>query len=116
MKINVFLTIISLLLTSLLGYLIFNIAEGDENAVLGGIVSGICFAVTIIPIIGLQYESSRLGVNIRLLSGLFFIVFFICHYCYAAWGINTPHYIIVNGFILIINLSILYKMMNIKDI
>lgn len=116
MKINVFLTIISLLLTSILGYLTFSIAEGDENALLGAIVSGICFAVTLIPIIGLQYESSRLGVNVRILSGLFFIVFLISNYSYALWGINMPYYIIINGIILLVALAIIYKMTKVNDI
>ena len=116
MKINVFLTFICLLLTGILGYSTFTIAEGDENALLGSIVSSICFASTLIPLIGLQYESSKLGVNIRILSGLFFVVFLISSYCYALWGINLPNYLIVNGIIFVIVLAILYKMMNIKDI
>ena len=116
MKINVFLTIISLFLTGILGYSAFNIAKGDENAILGGIVSGICFAATLIPMIGLQYNSSKLGVNIRLLAGLFFIVFLISNFCYASWGINMPSYIIVNGIILLVVLAILYKMTKVNDI
>lgn len=116
MKINVFLTFICLLLTGILGYSTFTIAEGHENALLGSIVSSICFASTLIPMIGLQYESSKLGVNIRILSGLFFVVFLISNYCYALWGINLPNYLIVNGIIFVIVLAILYKMMNIKDI
>lgn len=116
MKINIFLTIISLLLASLLGYLAFNMAENDENAILGGLVSGLCFVSTLIPIIGLQYDTTRLGVNIRIMSGLFVIAFLISHYSYAGWGINMPYYLIVNGVFFLIYLVIFYKMGNINKV
>lgn len=57
MKANLFLTFISVMLAALLGYLAFNVANGEDNDVICGIGSCICFAVTLIPTMGLQYES-----------------------------------------------------------
>ena len=65
MKANLFLTFISVMLAALLGYLAFNVANGEDNDVICGIGSCICFAVTLIPTMGLQYESGKLSVNIR---------------------------------------------------
>lgn len=116
MKVNIFLSFIGIALASLIGYLAFDIAEGQEYNVLCGIGSTICFIATLIPTLGLQYESGRLGSNIRVLSALFFIVFLISHLCFARFGIKMPYYIICNGIILIIYLAIFYKMSNIKTI
>lgn len=116
MKTNIFLTIISILLASLIGYLAFNIAEGKDNDALCGIGTSICLIVTLVPTIGLQYENGRLGTNIRVLSSLFFIVFLISNFCFAGFGINMPYYAICNGLILLVYLAIMYKMSNIKII
>ena len=116
MKANLFLTFISIMLAALLGYLAFNVANGEENDVICGIGSCICFAATLIPTMGLQYESGKLSVNIRVFSSIFFVLFVISHFCYAGFGVKMPYYIIVNVIILIIYLSIFYKIQGIKDI
>ncbi|MGM9856903.1 MAG: hypothetical protein ACI30Y_03770 [Candidatus Limisoma sp.] len=65
---------------------------------------------------GLQYETGRLGVNIRIISSLFFTIFAISHFCFAGFGVKMPYYIIVNGIMLMIYLAIFYKMQGIKNI
>lgn len=104
------------MLAMLLGYLAYNVASGDENDIVCGIGSSICFAATLIPTMGIQYESGRLGTNIRVFSALFFIVFAISHFSYAGFGVKMPYYIIVNGIMLMIYLAIFYKMQNVKDV
>ena len=116
MKVNIFLTLISIILATLVGYLAYNVVSGGENDMVCGIGSGICFAVTLIPTMGIQYKSARLGVNIRVFSVLFFIVFAISHFCFAGFGVKMPYYIIVNGIMLMIYLAIFYKMQCVKDV
>lgn len=116
MKANIFLTGISVMLAALIGYLAYNISEGQDNDVLCGVGSSICFMATLIPTIGLQYESGRLGVNIRVFSVIFFVIFLISHFCFAGFGVKMPYYIICNGILLVIYLAIFYKMQGVKDI
>ena len=104
------------MLAALVGFLAFNVANGKENDIVCGIGSSICFAATLIPTIGLQYESGRLGVNIRVFSSVFFVIFAISHFCFAGFGVKMPYYIIVNGIMLMIYLAILYKMQGVKNI
>lgn len=115
MKANIFLTLISIVLATLVGYLAYNVACGDENDMVCGIGSGICFAATLIPTMGIQYESGRLGTNIRVFSALFFIFFAVSHFCFAGFGVKMPYYAIVNGIMLMIFLAIIYKMQGVKD-
>lgn len=116
MKANIFLTLISIVLATLVGYLAYNVASGDENDMICGIGSGICFAATLIPTMGIQYESGRLGTNIRVFSALFFIFFAVSHFCFAGFGVKMPYYAIVNGIMLMIFLAIIYKMQSVKDV
>ena len=74
-----------------------------------GICSTVCFLATLIPSIGLRYESDRIGTNIRVLSGLFFIAFLASHFYFANYGIKMPLYVILNGILLVIYLGIFYK-------
>ena len=116
MKINIFLSSISIVLACLFGILAFNIAEGNENDTICGVGSGVCFVTTLIPMMGLQYESTRQGTNIRILSSVFFVIFLISHFCFAIFGVKMPFYIISNGILLIIYLAIYYKIQGITKL
>ncbi len=116
MKINFFLTFISIALTGIWGYWIYEIAKGQENDLICGICSSICLLTTIIPAMGLKYDSGRIGANIRVLSFLFLIIFLISHFCFAIWGVIMPTYLIINGILLILYLAVFYKIANIKNI
>ena len=109
MKANIFLTLISLSLAGLIGYWVFSNAEGKEQDMLCGICSTVCFLATLIPSICLRYESDRIGTNIRVLSGLFFIAFLASHFYFANYGIKMPLYVILNGILLVVYLGIFYK-------
>ena len=115
MKANVFLTVIAVLLSALFGYFAYYIAEGAANDMLCGVGSALCFAAALIPAMGLQYGNGRLGVNVRLMSVLFFIVFLISQFSFAAHGVRMPYYLIVNGVFLLVYLAVLYKMLGIRD-
>lgn len=110
MKPNVFLTIITILLTCLLSYFAFSVAEGQENDTICGIGSSICIFATLFPMIGLKYDSARIGTNIRILSSLFLFAFIVSHTYFIYWGIRMPYYIIANGILIVIFFAILYKL------
>lgn len=116
MRINIVLSVIATALSCLIGYLAYNVAEGQEGDVVCGIASTICFAVTLVPLLGAQAESTKLTINIKVLSSMFFIAFLISHFSFAAICIKMPYYIITNGILLLIYAAILYKMQQIKII
>lgn len=104
------------MLATLLSYLAYCVASGDVNGMVCVVGSDICFAATLIPTMGIQYKSSRLGTNIRIFSAIFFVIFAVSHFCFAGFGLKIPYYIIVNGIILLIYLAIFYKLQGIKEI
>jgi hypothetical protein len=116
MKANPFLMVIGLLLALLIGYLTFSVAEGKENDVLCGIISAVCYIATLLSTMGLQFENKRQGANVKVLSVLFFVLFAIINFCFAIFGIAQPYYIVINGILLLIFLSVLYKLSKLTDI
>ena len=113
MRMNIFMTIACIVMAGLLSYWIYDIANGRENDILCGILSSVCLLATLIPMVGLQYENSRIGVNIRVISSVFFLILLIGNLLFAFFGIIMPTYVIVIGLILVVYLAVLYKM---KDI
>ena len=77
----------------------YSVAEEDENSVMAGLTSTICFVATLVPVMGFKYFTTRLGVSIRVLSLLAFIVFVIVNFIYAGNGVTVPSYFITNGII-----------------
>jgi len=116
MKVNIFLTILVLFISAFLGSFVYMIAKQPDYDVLCGVCSGIASFVTLIPFMGLQYESDRLGINVRIFCILFFLIFLAINLYYAYTGVVMPYYTTFNGILLIIYLAIVYKLINIKDI
>lgn len=116
MKANVVLLILSIMAGTLLAYFVYDVALPDNNSVICGIGAFVCFGSTLIPAVGLKYRTNKLGINIRILSALFFVLFAISQFCFAGFGIKIPYYAIVNGLILISFLAIFYKMQKITNI
>lgn len=116
MKINVFLLFVSIAISTLLGYWIYDIVRGHENEVICGILSFVCIFITLMPFIGLQYSNARVGVNVRILSCLFLVIFLISHFCFAIFGIIMPSYLIVNSVLLLIYLTLFYKLQDTSNL
>lgn len=109
MRLKAFPLALSLALAGLLGYFIYYITKSADYDLLWGIGATICFAITAIPILGIQYESARKGVNLKILSGVFLITFVISHICFARLSADVAYYIIVNGCLMIAYLALFYK-------
>lgn len=116
MKPNFFLSLMALILSLLLGYLVYHIASGKPNDMICGVVSVVCMAATAIPLIGLKYESGRMGVNLRVLSTIALIFFVILNIAFAALEIVMPYYVVINGLALVVFLVSFYELSRIKDI
>lgn len=115
MKVNVVLCAITVVVSVLLGYAVYSIAGIDPNAILAGVVSTVCFILTLIPAFCIKYESRALFVNIRVFSMVAFAIMLISHFAFAAIWIKMPFYIIINGIILCIYLGIVYSINSTKQ-
>lgn len=114
MKLRAFPLALSIALAGLLGHFIYYITKSADYDLLWGVGATICFAITAIPILGIQYESARQGLNLKILSGVFLITFVISHICFARLGSDVAYYIIVNGCLLIVYLALFYKMKKLR--
>lgn len=116
MKINLFLTFLAIAMAALLGYLAYVVAGENPNNAVYGIGSSLCFAATLLPIIGANYRSSRIATNARVLASIFFIAFLISNAVFVNISVSLSYYIIMNGLLIIGYLATLYNITNIKNI
>ena len=115
MKVNTFLTLIALILSSLLGYWVYSVADTDAHATLAGVLSAICLAIPLIMGFCVSYQTSAAIVNVRTLSCALFLLMLILHFYYANIGISMPSYVLINGIIICIYLAIIYAILKSKQ-
>ena len=108
MKTNNVLTLIILVLSSLLGYWVYSVAEADTHATLAGVLSTLCLAIPLILGFCVSYKTSASLINIRILSCALFLLMLIIHFYYANTGISMPYYVIINGILICIYVLIVY--------
>ena len=115
MKINVVLSFIILILSSLLGYWVYYVVDADIHATLAGILSATCLALPLILGFGASYNTSASLVNIRILSCVLILIMVILHFYYAATGITMPYYVLICGVLICIYLAIVYAILKSKQ-
>ena len=103
-NINIIPAIIAVAVAALIGLFVANLCETKANEIVIGIATGVSLAVTLLPMLALKTESTRLDINIRIVSTIFAIL--VCF--------NTPHkltiYFIILGLILLTYIGVLYSL------
>lgn len=115
MKPNIFLALIAVIASVLLSFLIFKISEGCQYQWLYCIGSGIIFMLNLIPLIGIKLSNTRVNVNFRTLSTLFFVINLVLQVIFAVCEVKDWVYIIISGLVLIIYITVIYKMAHLND-
>lgn len=102
---------VNLLIATVIGALLtYGITSIDANAMKGTTAIGgfIFLAATLGTAIGVTFENGRAGVNLRVLSIVFFVAAFSLNMVFAMFSLSQTSYIIVSGicfllFVLIAN-------------
>lgn len=115
MRFNFVFTLIALVISSLLGYWVYSVADTDVHATLAGIFSTICFAFPLIIGTGISFNTSASQVNIKALSWVLFILMLIMHFYYASNGVTMPYYVLINGILICIYVAVVYGIIQSKQ-
>ena len=116
MKVSVFPTLLSVILTAALTYLSYHIGREDENCVLLAIGTAITVFSTLALAMSVSFDNERVGMSIKACSILFFIIMFIANLCFAWMGVNAPWYVILQTVLLVIYLFVVWKLSEIKNV
>lgn len=114
MKINLVQTIIAIAVSGLIAYGLYNFHVG-ENQILLSVGSFVFLSVTLALSIGVSFEQSRTTTNIRVVSGIFFVIALISNLIFNFLSFSEPSYIITNGMLLLIYVLIAYSINRAKQ-
>jgi len=108
MKLNVVLTLISITLAGLAAFGFYTANENDTYRLLITIGSGITLLVTLGGLLALSSDNRGTIMNIRVVSGLFFLIFLIEHIVFSFTGVKYTLYIIITGSLMALYVLICY--------
>jgi len=114
MKLNLAQTIIAIAISTLIAYGLGSFHE-SENKMLLSLGSFTFLSITLLTTIGINFELPRTTTNIRVVSGIFFVIAFISNVGFSFLKFSTQIYIITNGILLLTFISIIYSIYKAKQ-
>jgi hypothetical protein len=114
MKINFVQTIIAIAVSLLIAYGLYSF-HGSDNKLLLSVGSFVFLSVTLIISIGASFELPRTTTNIRVVSGVFFVVALISNLIFTFINFSVPSYVITNGILLLVFILIAYSINKAKQ-
>jgi len=107
-KINAVQTIIAIAISALFAYGFYSFHLFSDTKILLSAGSFLFLAATLTLAIGTRFQQPRTTANIRVVAGIFFVVAFVSNLSFLFMRFSTPTYIIINGILLLIFVSITY--------
>lgn len=114
MKVNFVQTIIAIAISLLIAYGLYSFHYG-ENGLLLGVGSFVFLATTLAFTIGVSSALPRTNVNVRVVSGVFFVVALVSNLIFTFIEFSVPAYVIVNGILLLVFILIAYSISRAKQ-
>lgn len=114
MKIDFVKSLIAIAVSALITYGLYSIGE-NENKLLLSTGSIIFLALTLTVAIGVNFKFPRTTSNIRVVSGIFFIIALASNIIFSFFNFSTPSYVIANGILLLIYILIVYSIYKVKQ-
>ena len=118
MKISVFPTLLTLMVTIAIGYFAYYLANSnsDANDWKVGIGTSLSVLLTLGCVIGLSLNERRMNVNLKAWSIAAFVVLTIVNLCFASFCVSMPYYVIVLALLLVIHLCVVWNLSTVEDI
>ncbi|MCB9427057.1 MAG: hypothetical protein H6584_08555 [Flavobacteriales bacterium] len=107
MKANFVEIIIAIAVSLLIAYGLYSFHD-SENKILLSVGSFVFLAVTLIFTIGTSFELPRTTTNVRVTSGIFFVIGLISNLIFTFLDFSVPSYILINGILLLVFILIAY--------
>ena len=114
MKLNFIQTIIAIALSLLIAYGLYSFHD-SENKLLLSVGSFVFFATTLIVSIGSSFELTRTTTNVRVVSGIFFVLALISNLIFTFINFSITGYVIINGILFLLFILIAYSINRAKQ-
>ena len=118
MKVSVFPLLLTAVVSLALGYWAYHLAhtDSDPNAWLVGVGMVLSVILTLGCATSLKLENGRVGINLKVWSGVAFVVMAITNMCFAGFGVAMPYYVIVIAILLVIHLWVAWLLSKVTNV
>ena len=100
MKLNPVNSLIAIVLSAILAYALWSLNGDLKNYVVVG--AFVFFAGTLVPLIGGSYEYVRSGVNLRVVSGVFFVLGLLINGIFGLLAFSATAYIVTSALVFLV--------------
>jgi hypothetical protein len=114
MKINFVQTIIAIAVSLLIAYGLYSF-HSSENKILLSAGSFVFLATALVMTIGASFELPRTTTNIKVVSGIFFVIALISNLIFTFINFSVPSYVIINGILFLVFILIAYSINKAKQ-
>ncbi|WP_338410582.1 hypothetical protein [uncultured Flavobacterium sp.] len=114
MKINFIQTIIAIALSLLIAYGFYSFHD-SENKILLSLGSFAFLATALVMTIAASFELPKTTTNIRVVSGIFFVITLTSNLIFTFINFSVPSYVIINGILLLVFILIAYSINKAKQ-
>ena len=118
MKISWFPALLSLIVAGMLAWLAYDVAFDEQTDL--DLYVAVGTAISVVLTLGVamacKLENTKVGVNLKVWSGLMFVVMLITNFCFAHFGVKMPWYIVVIVCLLVLHIGIARSIANVKDL
>ncbi len=114
MKINLIQFVIALAISLLIAYGFYSFYESEQKTLLS-VGSFVFLSITLILTIGTNFDSTRSTTNVRVFSGIFFLIGLISNLIFSFIDFSTAGYLITNGILLLVFILIAYSIQKAKQ-
>lgn len=108
MKVNPFLTIISLLLAVLVSYALYSYCHNEELKWMITLLGGVSIFLTWAGTLGVSLPDVKNNVNFKVLGGVCAVIMTVLQIVFTFSAVTMPTYVLTTGVFLILWLAIAY--------
>ena len=118
MRISLFPAMLSLIVAAALAWLAYDIAYDSQtdNDLYVTIGTAISVVLTLGTAMACKLENTKVGVNLKVWSGLMFAVMLIVNFCFARFGVKMPWYVVVTACLLVLHLGVASSISKAKNV
>ena len=102
--------IIAVAVAALIGLLAGTLCESKNYDVIIGIATGVSLAVTLLPMLAIRTDSTRLDINLRIVSTIFAVLLIVNFVVCFSTPQKLTIYFIILGLILLVYIGVLYSL------
>ena len=118
MKITWFPTVLTLIVAAVLAWLAYDVAYDEETDldVYVAVGTGVSVLLTLGGSLACKLENTKVSINLKVWSGLMFIVLLIVNFCFAGFGVKMPWYVVVTTCLLVLHLGVAWSISKIDNV